>query len=92
MHNGPLLFNVYTGAVVEKWHTIVADTPKIGVTISQHRGDKLFNAHLATLCRVKVTECQFADDSLLWTKTYAGGGSRDLLTFQDVAKAHVVLL
>eukprot|EP00117_Sycon_ciliatum_P028828 scpid28718/ scgid23083/ Putative uncharacterized transposon-derived protein F52C9.6 len=80
----PILFNLFMGAVVEKWHATIANDEDIGIQVSQFRRDCLFNTRLRECRRVTITECQFADDSSLFAKTY-GGAERALATFRQVA-------
>ncbi|XP_065197534.1 uncharacterized protein LOC135829055 [Sycon ciliatum] len=80
----PILFNLFMVAVVEKGHATIANDEDIGIQVSQFRRDCLFNTRLRECRRVTITECQFADDSSLFAKTY-GGAERALATFRQVA-------
>eukprot|EP00117_Sycon_ciliatum_P004408 scpid105021/ scgid8796/ len=57
----PVLFNLYMGAVVDRWHVMIADYEEIGIDISQLRVNRFFNTRLREVTRVRITECQFAE-------------------------------
>ena len=58
-------------AVFERWRGITADDGELGIPLVQFRRGRLFNTRLAELCRIRLTECQFADDSALLAVTHA---------------------
>ena len=82
----PVLFNLYMCAVFERWHGVIADDGELGIPLVQFRRERLFNTRLAKHRRIRLTECQFADDSALLAVTHAGA-ERALSSFRDVAGA-----
>ena len=84
LHQGctmtPILFYLYMSAVVESWHAVIADDPEIGIHVTQHRVDRLFNAWLAKHHPIRLTELQFADDAAILAETHTGA---DRQQYQD---------
>ena len=65
---------------------MIADDGELEIPLIQFRRERLFNTRLAEHRRIRLTECQFADDSALLAVRHAGA-ERALSSFRDVAGA-----
>ena len=61
----PVLFNLYTCLVVERWLERVKDVEGVGMTIQYKLDRKMFRRYTRNASERRVTECQFADDGAL---------------------------
>ena len=82
----PVLFNLNTCVVFERWRGMIADDGELGIPLIQFRRERLFNTKLAEHRRIRLTECEFADDSTLLAVMHAGAG-KALSSFRDVVCA-----
>ena len=61
----PVQFNLYTCLAVERWLERVQEAEGVGITIKYKFDVRLFRCFTRNAMEKKVTECQFADDSVL---------------------------
>ena len=71
----PVLFNLYTCLVVERWLVRMEGVGGIGVTVKYKYHGKLFKRYTTNGIERRITECQFADDSALLATTRSGAES-----------------
>ena len=79
----PVLFNLYTCLVVERWLFRV-EGAGVGVTVKHKYDEKLFRRYVRNPSERRITECQFADDSALLASTRSGA-ERLALGYQRTA-------
>ena len=68
----PVLFNLYSSLVVERWAAKMENTEGAGVYLRYKHDGKLFRIYTWNAQATKITECQFADDAALLATTKAG--------------------
>ena len=79
----PVLFNLYTCLVVEKWLFRV-EGAGVGVTVKHKYDEKLFRRYVRNASERRITEYQFADNSALLASTRSGA-ERSALGYQKTA-------
>lgn len=65
----PVLFNLYTCVALERWLARVEGNEGVGLTIKYKYDEKLFRRYTRNASEMKITECQFADDTALPAST-----------------------
>ena len=65
----PVLFNLFTSRVTERWLARVEGTEGVGITLSYVYDQKLFRCYTRNASRRVLTECLFADDGALRAST-----------------------
>ena len=68
----PVLFNLYSSLVVERWAAKMENVEGAGVYLRYKHDGKLFRRYTRNAQETKITECQFADDAALLATTRAG--------------------
>ena len=66
----PVLFNLYTTLVIERWQDQMADSEEVGVTVQYKQDKKLFQRYTKNANKQKISECLFADDGALSVLLY----------------------
>ena len=79
----PVLFNLYTCLVMERWMARVEGTEGAGINIKYKYDGKLFRRYTRNTCSYerRITECLFADDGALLSSTRQGA-ERTALEYQ----------
>ena len=76
LHQGctmaPVLFNLYSCLVVERWNERVMDLDGVGAYLRYKYDRKLFRRYTRNADKTEVNECQFADDAALLATTKRG--------------------
>ena len=81
----PVLFNLYTCIVVERWHARIEQVEGVGVTLKFEHDGKLFRRYTRNAEETTLTECQFADDGALLAAS-RHGAKRAVQEYQLVTK------
>ena len=68
----PVLFNLYSCLVIERWNERVRDLDGVGAYLRYKYDKKLFRRYTKNADEVEVNECQFADDAALLATTKRG--------------------
>ena len=68
----PVLFNLYSCLVIERWHARVSSLEDAGIYLRYKLDRKLFRRYTRNAEEIKVNECQFADDAALLATTKRG--------------------
>ena len=68
----PVLFNMYSCLVIERWHARVSSLEDAGIYLRYKLDRKLFRRYTRNAEEIKVNECQFADDAALLATTKRG--------------------
>ena len=68
----PVLFNLYTTLVIERWQDQMADSEEVGVTVQYKQDKKLFRRYTKNVNKQKISECLFADDGALLASSRSG--------------------
>ena len=68
----PVLFNLYSCLVVERWNERVRDLDGVGAYLRYKYDNKLFRRYTRNADETEVNECQFADDEALLATTKRG--------------------
>lgn len=68
----PVLFNLYSGLMMECWHERVRHTEGVGVSLKYKMDGKLFRRYTRNAMERELTTCMFADDSALLASTKEG--------------------
>ena len=82
----PMLFNLFTCLVLERWSSRVAGMEGVGTCLLHKFDRKLFRRLTRNPLESQMTECQFADDAALLATTHAGA-EQAMLSCIDVAGA-----
>ena len=80
----PVLFNLYTSIVAERWSVRMKNVEGAGVFLHHKPDGKLFRRYVRNAHESYLMECQFADDAALLETTRAGA-ERALQCYIDVA-------
>ena len=77
----PVLFNLYTSLVVERWLEKVKSAEGVGMTVRCKLDRKLFRRYTMNASENRVTECPFADDRAILASTRLGA-EKSALVYQ----------
>ena len=53
----PVLFNLYTTLVIERWQDRVAGNEGVGITLRYKMDEKLFRRYTMNASKLKISEC-----------------------------------
>ena len=67
----PVLFNLYMCAVVEVWQARLCEVDDVGICINYQCDGQLFRKPRRRMLHARITEGQFADDSVLFATTHS---------------------
>ena len=68
----PVLFNLYSCLLIERWNERVRDVDGVGAYLRYKYDKKLFRRYTKNANEAEVNECQFADDAALLATTKRG--------------------
>ena len=68
----PTLFNLYAAVVAERWKEELEGKQGVGLLMEYKLDEKLFRRYTKNSERVRLDECQFADDAALLAATREG--------------------
>ena len=68
----PVLFNLYTTLLIERWRAKIETVDGVGVTLNYKLDKKLFRRYTRNASKQNVPECLFADDGALLASTREG--------------------
>ena len=68
----PVLFNLYSCLVIERWTARVSDLEDTGIYLRYKLDKKLFRRYTRNAEEMKTSECQFADDAALLATSKRG--------------------
>ena len=68
----PVLFNLYTTLVIERWQDRVAGNEGVGIRLRFKMDEKLFRRYTKNASEQKISECLFADDGGLLASSRSG--------------------
>ena len=68
----PVLFNLYTTLVFERWQDKVADSEGVRITIQYKQDKKLYRRYTRNTNEQKISECLFANDGALLASSRNG--------------------
>ena len=68
----PVLFNLFTCLVVERWQARVEGADGVGIKLNYKYNQKLFRRYIRNADVSMLTECLFADDGALLASTRSG--------------------
>ena len=81
----PVLFNLYTCLVVERWLARVEGVEGTGITVHYKYDQRLFRRYTRNAMINWMTECLFADDGALLASTRSGAETA-VCAYQKVSK------
>ena len=67
----PVLFNLYTTLVLDRWRARLEESDDVGVTVNFKLDGKLFRRYTRNADQMSITECLFADDGALVSSSRA---------------------
>ena len=82
----PVLFNLYTCLVVERWLAKIEGEDGVGITVHYKYDQKLFRRYTRNAMMSWLTECLFADDGALLSSTRSGAEAA-VCAYQQVSKS-----
>ena len=71
----PVLFNLCTTLVIERWQDQMTGTEGVGVAVQYKQDKKLFRRYTKNANEQKISECLFADDGVLLASSRSGAES-----------------
>ena len=81
----PVLFNLYTCLVIERWLSKVEGNEGVGIIAHYKYNQKLLQRYIKNASVHWVTECLFADDGALLASTRSGA-EHAVVSYQQVSK------
>ena len=81
----PVLFNLYTCLVVERWLSKVEGNEGVGIIAHYKLDQRLFRRYIKNASVQWITECLFADDGALLASTRSGAECA-VVNYQQVSK------
>ena len=81
----PVLFNLYTSLVVERWLAKLEGIDGTVITVHYKYDQRLFRRYTRNAMLRQLTECLFADDGALLASTRSGAETA-VCTYQQVSK------
>ena len=80
----PVLFNLYTTLLIERWRAKIETVDGVGVTLNYKLDKKLFRRYTRNSSKQNVPECLFADDGALLASTREGA-ERAVVKYQTTS-------